>query len=267
MERITVLGTGTATVLDTYNTCFTLSNSDEHFLVDTGGGNRILKQLRDAKINMNQIHHIFISHKHIDHILGIIWIFRGINIEMTKGKYEGDLHIYCHEEVAEIIRNMFTSLLRKSQQKYLDDRIFINIVKDKETVDILGYKIEFFDIYSKSDLQFGFITELKNKKELVFAGDEPLDEENYKKVENADYLLHESFCLEKEAEKYEPYKKNHDTVESASRKAEKLNVKNLILWHAHENLGKQRKEEYTKASKKCFDGTVLVPDDFDIIEL
>lgn len=267
MEKITVLGTGTATVLDNYNTCFTLSNSDEHFLIDAGGGNRILKQLRDAKINISRIHHIFISHRHIDHILGIVWLFREVNIKMTKGIYEGKLHIYCHKEVAEIIRNMVTTLLRTSQQKYLDDRIFIDIIKDGEIVDILGYKIEFFDIHSKSDLQFGFTTELMNKKKLVFAGDEPLDERNYKKVENADYLFHEAYSLEREIEKYEPYKKNHDTVESASRKASKLNVKNLVLWHVHENLGKERRKEYTKASKKYFNGNIIVPDDFDIIEL
>lgn len=267
MEKITVLGTGTATAIDNYNTCFTISYSKEHFLIDTGGGSRILKQLRDANIDLNQIHYIFLSHKHIDHLLGIIWIFRGINIKMAKGDYEGDLHIYCHKEVAEIIRNMFTTLLRESQQKYLDDRIFIDIIKDGEIVDILGYKIEFFDIHSKSDLQFGFTTELMNKKKLVFAGDEPLDERNYKKVENADYLFHEAFCLEKENDKYEPYKKNHDTVESASRKASKLNVKNLVLWHVHENLGKERRKEYTKASKKYFNGNIIVPDDFDIIEL
>lgn len=267
MEKITVLGTGTATAIDNYNTCFTISYSKEHFLIDTGGGSRILKQLRDANIDLNQIHYIFLSHKHIDHLLGIIWIFRGINIKMAKGDYEGDLHIYCHKEVAEIIRNMFTTLLRESQQKYLDDRIFIDIIKDGEIVDILGYKIEFFDIHSKSDLQFGFTTELMNKKKLVFAGDEPLDERNYKKVENADYLFHEAYSLEREIEKYEPYKKNHDTVESASRKASKLNVKNLVLWHVHENLGKERRKEYTKASKKYFNGNIIVPDDFDIIEL
>ena len=83
---------------------------------------------------------------------------------------------------------------------------------------------------------------LNNGKTLGFLGDEPLYEELYKDVQNIDWLLHESFCLETEADKYKQREKNHDTVKSASIKAQKLNVKNLVLWHTQENLRKNRKE-------------------------
>ena len=43
--KITMLGTGHATVTNCYNTCFTISENNKHFLVDAGGGNGILKQL------------------------------------------------------------------------------------------------------------------------------------------------------------------------------------------------------------------------------
>ena len=45
---ITMLGTGSALVTECYNTCFVLSDGDEHFLVDGGGGNGILSQLKKA---------------------------------------------------------------------------------------------------------------------------------------------------------------------------------------------------------------------------
>ena len=45
--RLTMLGTGNANVTDYYNTCFLLTKETPegpaHFLVDAGGGNRILK--------------------------------------------------------------------------------------------------------------------------------------------------------------------------------------------------------------------------------
>ena len=44
--KLTILGTGNATVTECYNTCFALSDGNRHFLVDTGGGNRILKVLK-----------------------------------------------------------------------------------------------------------------------------------------------------------------------------------------------------------------------------
>lgn len=268
MEKIIVLGTGCASVTEIFNTCFVLENeTGEYFLVDTGGGNGILKQFKIANIDINKIHNVFISHKHIDHLYGMLWIFRAIDMSIKKGIYEGNLNIYCHDEVAEILRNQVHTLLRKVQQENLDKRIFINAVNNHEKVRILNYDVEFLDIISKSDKQYGFKTVLDNGKTLAFLGDEPLDEKLYDDVRNMDYLLHESFCLESETERFKPKEKNHDTVKSASMKAQMLGVKNLVLWHSQENLGKNRKAEYTKEAKENFEGNVYVPDDFDIIEL
>lgn len=268
MEKIIVLGTGTASVTENFNTCFVLEDSKgEYLLVDTGGGNGILRQFKKANIDLNKIHNIFISHKHIDHLFGMLWIYRFVDLAMQKGKYEGNLNIYCHDEVAEIIRNQIYTLLRKSQQKFIDKRIFINIVKDHEKIKVLDYELEFFDIFSKSDKQYGFKTTLNNEKVLAFMGDEPLDEKLYDDVRNIDYLLHESFCLETESDKYKPREKNHDTAKSASIKAQNLNIKNLILWHTQENLGENRKEMYIKEAKENFIGNVYVPNDFDEIIL
>lgn len=88
MEKIIVLGTGTASVVNNFNTCFILeNNSQEYLLVDTGGGNRILKQLQLANININNIHNVFISHKHLDHLLGMLWIYRYVDLSMAKVIY------------------------------------------------------------------------------------------------------------------------------------------------------------------------------------
>ena len=117
MEKIIVLGTGTASVTNNFNTCFILENdSQEYLLVDTGGGNQILKQLKLANININNIHNVFISHKHLDHLLGMLWIYRYVDLSMARGTYTGNLDIYCHDEVAEILKTQIKTLLRKSQQ-------------------------------------------------------------------------------------------------------------------------------------------------------
>lgn len=268
MEKIIVLGTGTASVIENFNTCFLLEdNNGEYLLVDTGGGNGILKQFNRANISLSKIHNIFISHKHIDHLYGLLWIYRFVDIAMQKGTYEGVLNIYCHDEVAKIIREQIHTLLRKSQQQYIDKRIFINTVNNHEIVKVLNYYLEFLDIISKSDKQYGFKTTLNNGKTLAFLGDEPLDERLYDDVRNIDYLLHESFCLETESEKYKPREKNHDTVKSASIKAQNIGAKNLVLWHTQENLGINRKEQYTKEAKENFKGNVYVPNDLEEIIL
>ena len=46
MNKITMLGTGNATVTQCYNTCFVLDTSTTRLLVDAGGGNGVLGQLK-----------------------------------------------------------------------------------------------------------------------------------------------------------------------------------------------------------------------------
>ena len=74
--KITMLGTGNALVTECYNTCFVLEDEGKYFMIDGGGGNEVLKQLKRAGLNWMDMRDIFVTHKHIDHILGIVWMMR-----------------------------------------------------------------------------------------------------------------------------------------------------------------------------------------------
>lgn len=52
-NQITMLGTGNATVSQIYNTCFLLQTSSTLLLVDAGGGNGILSQLKKVNIQIS----------------------------------------------------------------------------------------------------------------------------------------------------------------------------------------------------------------------
>ena len=86
MNQITMLGTGNATVSQIYNTCFLLQTSSTLMLVDAGGGNGILAQLKKVNVQISDIHHLFVTHAHTDHVLGVIWVIR--MVAQCKG-YEG----------------------------------------------------------------------------------------------------------------------------------------------------------------------------------
>ncbi len=84
-ELLYVFGTGNAAVTRCYNTCFAIRTvNGEFFMVDTGGGNGILGILEDMEVPLSKIHHIFITHEHTDHILGIVWMIRMIATARTK---------------------------------------------------------------------------------------------------------------------------------------------------------------------------------------
>lgn len=265
--KMTMLGTGNATVSECYNTCFALSDDGGHFLVDAGGGNRILKVLKDGQILLEDIHDIFVTHEHIDHLLGVIWLIRMAGQRMNQGKYEGDLRIYCHQELAGKIQTIANLTIQKKVCRHMGDRIRFDIVQSGDERIILGLPVTFFDIGSTKAKQFGFTMRLKNGKKFTCLGDEPYNPVNYEYVKGSDWLLHEAFCLLAEAETFRPYEKHHSTVREACRLGEELGVPNLLLYHTEETHLKERKELYTKEGSRYYHGNLYVPDDMETFEL
>ena len=258
MEKLVILGTGNANATKCYNTCLALQNEQGYFLADAGGGNGILVQLEKAGIPLEEIHEIFLSHEHTDHILGMVWVIRMIAARMKQGKYRGNLNLYCHRELVETL----LTIVRLTVQ-----RIFLHPLEDKDVREILGYEIRFFDIQSVKAKQYGFTFRLKSGKRFTFAGDEPYRECEYAYVKDADWLLHEAFCLYSERERFKPYEKCHTTVKDACETAEQLGVKNLILYHTEDRNIARRKELYLAEGKPCFSGRLFVPEDLEVFDL
>lgn len=267
METINILGTGCAMVTKCYNTCFTLSNGEEHLLVDTGGGNTVLANLEKLDISIDKIHNVFISHRHNDHISGIVWIIRAVAQKIINGKYDGTLTIYCHKENIEAIETISNILLAEKFTNFIGDRIVFKEIYDRCKLSILDWNIEFFDIKSTKQLQFGFNIVLTNGKKLTFLGDEPYREELFEFANNADYLLHEAFCLYSQKDVFKPYEKHHAIVKDACENAAKLNVKNIIMYHTEDKNILNRKKLYTEEGQEFFKGNIIVPDDLEIINL
>ena len=268
MEQLYVFGTGNATVTRYYNTCFAIKNPENHyFMVDTGGGNGILRILEDMQVSIPDIHHIFITHEHTDHLLGIVWMIRVIATRMKNGKYDGDFQIYCHDGLVSTIDTFCKLTLQDKFYRLIGDRIHLIPVHDGETLHILDYDVTFFDIHSTKAKQFGFCMELDNGEKLTCCGDEPYNECEEAFAKDSTWLLHEAFCLYSQADIFSPYEKHHSTVKDACELAEQLHVKNLILYHTEDKNIARRKELYLAEGKPYFSGNLYVPDDLETFEL
>lgn len=265
--KLTMLGTGNAVVTECYNTCFVIDDENKYFMVDGGGGNTVLRQLKKAGYKWQDIHEIFVTHKHVDHLLGIIWMVRMICQGMSQGKYEGEANIYAHDEVITLIGRMAKDLLQEKGTRFIGDRLHLITVKDGETRTINGRKVTFFDIHSTKAKQYGFCVELDDGKKFVCCGDEPYSDCEYKYAKNADWLLHDAFCLYSQVDIFRPYEKHHSTVKDACELAEKLGVKNLLLYHTEDRNIENRKDLYIAEGKKYYNGNLFVPDDLEVIEI
>lgn len=265
--KLTILGTGNAMVTECYNTCFALSAGERHFLIDGGGGNTLLKQLKLANIDWKNVRDIFVTHKHIDHILGIVWMVRLICQNMSRNNYEGEATIYGHDEVIALIRELSQRLIQAKAGAFLDKRLHLVTVSDGESRQILDKKVTFFDIRSTKAKQFGFTMDIGAGKKLTCCGDEPYTESERPYVENSKWLLHEAFCLHSQADIFKPYEKNHSTVKDACELAQSLNVENLILYHTEDRNIAERKKLYSEEGLRYYRGNLFIPNDLETFQL
>lgn len=269
-NQITMLGTGNATVSQIYNTCFLLKTPSTLMLVDAGGGNGILAQLKKVNVLISDIHHLFVTHAHTDHVLGVIWVIR--MVAQCKG-YEGLLHVYGNDKVMKVIKTIIDMMLAKKQLAKVAERVAFHQLEDGDCFEVGDMKLECFDIQSTKEKQFGFRAELPSSDEsgkpLVLAclGDEPYNEQNRRYIVGADWMMCEAFCLYADRDTFKPYEKCHSTALDAGKLAEELGVKNLILYHTEEKTLANRKENYTREAAENFKGRIFVPDDLEVIEL
>lgn len=266
MEKLIMLGTGNGGTLDLYNTCFVIQNDNGNFLVDTGGSIEIIRRLKKVNIDIKEIKHIFISHSHTDHILGLIWMFKKLGRAVVNGEIETKINIYCNDVVYESIIEVSKHILPEKLVEAILGNVNFHVLNEEEEIQINGINYKFFDINAKGTKQFGFECIIGGKR-LVFLGDETLNPNLYERVKNADYVMHEAFCLDSEEYIFGAYQKNHSTVKSVSKIMNSLDVKSLILYHTEESHGNERKKLYTQEGKENFSGNIYVPEDFEIIEL
>jgi len=100
--ELTILGCSSATPTSTRNPTAQLLNiAERFFLIDCGEATQI--QLRRFKIKFQRISHVFISHLHGDHYLGLIGLVSSMHL---LGR-TNDLHLYCPPELQEIIELQF----------------------------------------------------------------------------------------------------------------------------------------------------------------
>jgi ribonuclease Z len=100
--EITILGCSSATpTADRHPSAQVLNIKGQYILIDCGEATQ--NQLMRYRIKHSKISHIFISHLHGDHYLGLVGLLATINFQ---GR-ESDLHLYGPEPLQHIINDHF----------------------------------------------------------------------------------------------------------------------------------------------------------------
>lgn len=193
-------------------------------------------------------------------------MFKKMSRMAKRGEIKNKINIYCNDVVYEAIKGVASYILSETLTNAIYEITEFVILNDKDKHNINGIDYEFFDILAKGTKQYGFECMLEENR-FLFLGDETLNPKLYEHVRNADYVMHEAFCLDKEEHIFHAYEKNHSTALSAAKVMHDLNVKNVILYHTEETHGTDRKRLYTEEAQSVFGGGIYVPNDLEEIVL
>ncbi len=123
--KVTILGSsGALPAYGRHPSAQLVEIQSKYFLIDCGEA--VQMQLMRFGANFHRINHIFISHLHGDHYLGLM----GLIFTMHLQRRTNDLHLYSHPGLDEII----TTQLRHSRSATNFNIIFHRLQKDERSV-------------------------------------------------------------------------------------------------------------------------------------
>ena len=146
--EVLILGNASASpTLSRNHTSQLININEQYFLVDCGEGTQL--RLREHKIKLQRINHIFISHLHGDHYLGLVGLLQTMSL---LGRV-GELSIYCSENIKEIIDvhlkyskghltypiNYVTVDSKSSQIAFENDKVVVSTIPLKHKIPCTGF--------------------------------------------------------------------------------------------------------------------------------
>lgn len=145
---VTILGSSSALPTSKrFPSAHVLNVHERFFLIDCGEGTQI--QFRRFKLPMSRINHIFLTHSHGDHVLGIFGLISSFNL---LGRHT-DLHVYGVPDFEEILfKNIeyFTDRMSfkvvyhavdpfRVEEIYSDKHVIVSTLPLRHRVPAVGY--------------------------------------------------------------------------------------------------------------------------------
>ncbi len=265
---LTILGSsGALPAYGRFPTCQYLSIRRHHFLIDCGEGAQV--QLANNGINIHRIGHIFISHLHGDHYLGLM----GLLFSMHLQHREATLHLYSHPGLDEIILTQLRhakSVLnfkidfhvlhdRHSEVLFDDDWVTVSTIPLNHKIPTTGFLFrekpgslrldkakltpnltvqQLVTLRRGDDVMEDGKILLRSKDftlpprpplSYAFCSDTLPDAGVVKLVDGADVLYHEATFMNEDEDKARETR--HSTTGDAARIALQAHVKQLIIGH------------------------------------
>ena len=288
---ITVLGTSSAVpTAERYLSAHVLNVCEHFFLFDCGEATQI--RLRQEKIPLSKIYHIFISHLHGDHFFGLFGLLSSFKINNLMH----EVHIYAHKPLKKILYTVIDKnelnfkinfhQLNTSEYEmiYEDKNITIHSFPLKHRIEscafIVKQKKELLKIkkekISEYNLSISDIIKIKNGEDYIdsngkiipnsvftyppekqrlyaYITDTVYNESILPYIFDADLIYHESTFIEEH--KFIAEASGHSTALQAANIAKLANAKKLLLGHF--SVRYKDRNVFLQEAQKVFKDTIL----------
>lgn len=293
--KVTILGCGSATpTLRRNPTAQVVNVLERHFLIDCAEGTQL--QMRKYGIKFQKINHIFISHLHGDHYLGLIGFISTLHL-LGRTK---ELNIYGPEELGEIIFSQLKasqSFLsyhiefhplksNKSELVYEDDLLTVKTIPLKHRIYCNGFLIQEkqhpfrinIEAVNNYNIPISWYHRLKKGEDYLegnhkipvqeltlppypsrsyaYCSDTAYLESVVPIIKNVDLLYHEATFLSDQKKRAK--QTLHSTIEDACIIAKKAEVKKLIIGHFSARY--KSTEQFIEEAIPIFSNTEAVED-------
>lgn len=208
-----------------------------------------------AKLS-RRIHHIFLTHEHYDHIMGLTGLIAMLSLTSTK---ELNINIYGPDMALERAR-LLIKMVRSAQAaviKNVDIRL-IQLINGSE-VDLGPASATAFATSHRESESLGFAFRKKSDKnhKVVFTGDTRNTVNLAKYVKHANWLIVNSNFMDEREEEASKY--GHMTVLQAANLAKNGEVERLFIQHLSPRYAESCEEILHKA-RSVFQETYLAED-------
>lgn len=252
--KLTFLGTSagkTTAVRNVSGMALTLDRlKTEIWLFDCGEATQI--QFHKAHLHINKLTTIFITHMHIDHVMGLIPLLN--TLESTNG--EKTINLYGPKGIKE-----FVEFNLKTCYAHLEINLVIHEFDSIQTIlKNDDYQVETFPLVHRCPSYAFRVTSFRDTKKVItiFGDTEPNDNENLAS-QDADVVVHEATYTEEFKERAQKY--GHSTALQVACMANSANVKRLILTHISSRFQFSGKEQLIlQEAKNEFNNTDLAAD-------
>jgi ribonuclease Z len=229
-HRLVFLGTGGALNPERYQASILVEAATTRVLLDTGGGLGLVRRLHAAGVDPARIGHVFLSHRHLDHVGGLeAWLMSVFYQRLHQDQPPPSVRLYALEGSARAIRATQAAAAASGEQVFGSRLTWATPSAGvaQPLSDVALTLIPVDHLPAAGDAA-GCVVECDGAR-IVYSGDTRPCDALVEAARGADLLIHEAGGLDARAELL--HRVGHSTAADAGRVAARAGVRALALFH------------------------------------